>query len=401
MHQASLVKPVTKLDIKDLLKPTHSPPPPLPTQPSSHLRSTSTPSPCTSCDPLPSPSSESTISRCSAATAPSSVQSQCKQHFGQTLAQPFKNSQTEQAGLQRCHTDDPTTESTLRNKRSLSTDEETVLSGPKKSQKWSPAEDAKVIELRAKNMKWADISKEMVGRSDTSCRLHYQNYLEKRQPWDEEKRNKLARVYDRLKQELWTPIAAELGVPWRAAEGMHWQLGKDDMARRANVTPFSINIACADRPEPGSGRVAQRDRMLESTRVFEGQDLSTLGCPFNGPNGNMHGHHSSHGPPGCPGYSVPPPTAYVHIPPIKSEGNPPDEEEDFYDDEEEDDWMKVRKGKSGKGYRLPGLAEMDGQVQAIAQRERKGLVSGNRFEERRRSNDSGGTVCSSRSCDSR
>lgn len=46
-------------------------------------------------------------------------------------------------------------------------------------------------------MKWDDIAKRLPGRSSISCRLRYQNYLEKRAVWDEEKKNKLARLYAR------------------------------------------------------------------------------------------------------------------------------------------------------------------------------------------------------------
>ena len=46
-------------------------------------------------------------------------------------------------------------------------------------------------------MKWEDISKNLPGRSAISCRLHYQNYLERRSEWDEERKNKLARLYER------------------------------------------------------------------------------------------------------------------------------------------------------------------------------------------------------------
>lgn len=46
-------------------------------------------------------------------------------------------------------------------------------------------------------MKWEDISKRLPGRSAISCRLHYQNYLERRSEWDEERKNKLARLYER------------------------------------------------------------------------------------------------------------------------------------------------------------------------------------------------------------
>ncbi|ODA81701.1 hypothetical protein RJ55_00203 [Drechmeria coniospora] len=110
----------------------------------------------------------------------------------------------------------------------------------KKQSKWSPEEDALIIELRGSGMKWEDVSKRLPGRSAISCRLHYQNYLERRSEWDEERKNKLARLYERFKSEMWAKVAEELAVPWRAAEAMHWQLGEADMARRAGVVPFSL-----------------------------------------------------------------------------------------------------------------------------------------------------------------
>jgi hypothetical protein len=67
----------------------------------------------------------------------------------------------------------------------------------KKQSKWSPDEDALIIELRGSGMKWEDISKRLPGRSAISCRLHYQNYLERRSEWDEDRKNKLARLYER------------------------------------------------------------------------------------------------------------------------------------------------------------------------------------------------------------
>jgi hypothetical protein len=68
----------------------------------------------------------------------------------------------------------------------------------KKQSKWSQEEDSLIIELRGSGMKWEDISKKLPGRSAISCRLHYQNYLERRSEWDEERKNKLARLYERL-----------------------------------------------------------------------------------------------------------------------------------------------------------------------------------------------------------
>ncbi|TWU78712.1 hypothetical protein ED733_006237 [Metarhizium rileyi] len=123
----------------------------------------------------------------------------------------------------------------------------------KKQSKWSPEEDALIIELRGSGMKWEDVSKRLPGRSAISCRLHYQNYLERRSEWDEERKNKLARLYERFKSEMWAKVAEELAVPWRAAEAMHWQLGEADMARRAGVVPFSlaaVNIEGGHRAAP-------------------------------------------------------------------------------------------------------------------------------------------------------
>lgn len=81
------------------------------------------------------------------------------------------------------------------NKRSMPP--HTSESPAKKQSKWSPEEDALIIELRGSGMKWDDISKRLPGRSSISCRLHYQNYLERRSEWDEERKNKLARLYER------------------------------------------------------------------------------------------------------------------------------------------------------------------------------------------------------------
>jgi len=72
-------------------------------------------------------------------------------------------------------------------------------SGPakKKTQKWRPEEDAAIIELRGNGLKWKEISDQIPGRTEIGCRLHYQNYLEKKGDWDEERKTKLARVYER------------------------------------------------------------------------------------------------------------------------------------------------------------------------------------------------------------
>ncbi|TDZ66008.1 Myb-related protein A [Colletotrichum trifolii] len=143
----------------------------------------------------------------------------------------------------------------------------------KKQSKWSPEEDALIIELRGSGMKWEDISKRLPGRSAISCRLHYQNYLERRSEWDEERKNKLARLYERFKPEMWAKVAEEMAVPWRAAEAMHWQLGEADMARRAGVVPFSLTAVNVDQPGGGHRHSPSRGHMHSQSQGSLPRDL--------------------------------------------------------------------------------------------------------------------------------
>lgn len=48
---------------------------------------------------------------------------------------------------------------------------------------------------------------------------------------------------DSMKPEMWANVAKELGVPWRAAEAMHWLLGEHDMCTRAGALPFVLEAA--------------------------------------------------------------------------------------------------------------------------------------------------------------
>ncbi|KAG7103207.1 hypothetical protein HYQ44_017295 [Verticillium longisporum] len=136
-------------------------------------------------------------------------------------------------------------------------------------------------------MKWEDISKRLPGRSAISCRLHYQNYLERRSEWDEEKKTKLARLYERLKPEMWAKLAEEMAVPWRAAEAMHWQLGEADIARRNGVTPFSLAAVNVEQPQQSQPPLAAR----------------------NSPSRQQHHHHHHHAHSHSQGSIAPPPQA--------------------------------------------------------------------------------------------
>ena len=91
-------------------------------------------------------------------------------------------------------------------KRPPPTQNHPSASPAKKQSKWTAEEDALIIDLRGSGMKWEDISKRLPGRSAISCRLHYQNYLERRSEWDDEKKNRLARLYERYVIPLWSTV---------------------------------------------------------------------------------------------------------------------------------------------------------------------------------------------------
>lgn len=54
----------------------------------------------------------------------------------------------------------------------------------------------------------------------------------------------------RFKSEMWVMIAHEMKIPWRAAEAMHWQLGEEDLAKRAGTVPFSFSSSVSLEPRP-------------------------------------------------------------------------------------------------------------------------------------------------------
>ena len=195
MLQALLINPVAKLDIKDLLE-SHPSPPSRPSQPAQISRPVLLSSTQLYNNPLSSPSSVSTTSHQS-----NPVQHETQQQRRPSkplLARPVLLQESSQGNKsQRASLGPVASDACPSHKRSLPAEDPPMDSPAKKQTKWSAAENAKIIKLRGKNMKWADCSKNIPGRSEIACRLHYQNYLERRDTWDEEKRDKLARVYER------------------------------------------------------------------------------------------------------------------------------------------------------------------------------------------------------------
>lgn len=76
--------------------------------------------------------------------------------------------------------------------------------------------------------------------------------------------NRLVRS-NRFKAEMWSKVAEEMAIPWRAAEAMHWQLGEQEMARRAGVVPFSLSSAAVDPPTTRTRRTSSMSRSRKSS----------------------------------------------------------------------------------------------------------------------------------------
>ena len=198
MLHAPLTLTTAKLDISLLLKPSPSPPPPSPAPTQDHpSRSTS----------VPAHSHQRPLQIVSHRTSNSSDLSTPSRYVESTSAssQPYPQSQRPtlppilvpaSSYISPQLSSQPQIPSSSA-KRSLPAGSHPAASPAKKQSKWTPEEDALIIELRGSGMKWEDISKRLPGRSAISCRLHYQNYLERRSEWDEEKKNRLARLYER------------------------------------------------------------------------------------------------------------------------------------------------------------------------------------------------------------
>ncbi|KAI4167958.1 MAG: hypothetical protein LQ343_006752 [Gyalolechia ehrenbergii] len=217
MIQEVLVSPTAKLDISKLLKssPSPSPPPPLSTSRPSISRSYSIPA----TDPARGAETSPTSSTSSYPTVPSISSSS-----SQATRQPGFGGQASRLI--------PTSSS----KRTASTSpQESRQANKKPTRQWSKSDSEELLRLRGDNMKWEDVARHFPGRTSTACRLRYQNYLERKYDWTDEKKAKLARLYDRYKHEMWEGISKELQIPWRAVEDMHWVMGQVDMANLAGA----------------------------------------------------------------------------------------------------------------------------------------------------------------------
>jgi hypothetical protein len=105
----------------------------------------------------------------------------------------------------------------------------------------------------------------------------------------------------RFKDQMWQKVATEMGIPWRSAESMHWQLGEQEMSARANAPVFQLHpsatgaglsppaqIPIVPAPTSHGFTAANAPQMMPniaSVPLQHHQQPSSL------PQGPMHGYH--------------------------------------------------------------------------------------------------------------
>lgn len=83
---------------------------------------------------------------------------------------------------------------------------------------------------------------------------------------------------------MWAKVAEEMAVPWRAAEAMHWQLGEQDMARRAGVVAFSLsNVTLDIPPRTSPTRGHAHSQSMSSAHSSSQSQSSIMSTSSSGP----------------------------------------------------------------------------------------------------------------------
>ncbi|KAI4282634.1 MAG: hypothetical protein L6R38_002794 [Xanthoria sp. 2 TBL-2021] len=209
--QQALVSPTAKLDISKLLKSSPSPSPPHPSTASIPSFTRSFPELSVKADPRVGKVSITPPTSCFPPLAFGTTSLHARRS---TVTGPPPSLSIPASGI----------------KRTASTSTQVSRHVSKKPRRqWSDTDSDKLLKLRGANTKWDEVARRhFPGWTPTACRLRYQNYLEKKYNWTDEKKS-LAVLYECRKQEMWTQIAKALNLPWRAVEDMHWVIGQEDM----------------------------------------------------------------------------------------------------------------------------------------------------------------------------
>ncbi|KAG5971209.1 hypothetical protein E4U56_007049 [Claviceps arundinis] len=152
-----------------------------------------------------------------------------------------------------------------------------------KRRPWTAEEDRLLVQFKESHKVWTKISDILPGRSLDSCQLRYQllsNERERSEP--EETNNKIAMAYDRLKEDIWSPIATEMSVVWREAERMHWLLGKKQMRKRGTHDSFRTTRINLPLPQVDDARVEAPGQQQDEPRQHQQQGARMPGSNWSG-----------------------------------------------------------------------------------------------------------------------
>ncbi|KAG5956933.1 hypothetical protein E4U56_006226 [Claviceps arundinis] len=136
---------------------------------------------------------------------------------------------------------------------------------------WSGKEETLLYACKRAGKSWEEIAEYLPERTIMSCKAYYYRLLKRCGGWSPELQNKLCRIYERLKPEMWAKIGQDLLIGWGCAEEMHWRLRVRIMAERAGILPVSqpaANFAPSRIPDADAHqtRYQEHDRIQQLPR---------------------------------------------------------------------------------------------------------------------------------------
>ncbi|KAL8660478.1 MAG: hypothetical protein Q9202_006514 [Teloschistes flavicans] len=324
MLQAVLVSPTAKLDISRLVEHSPSPSP----SPSPPPTSTTSLPPLSRSFSIPATVDQSRVNT-------SHNTSSIPQYYATTgVSHPVPHQEVLA----------PLSTVVSGNKRTASPSPHELQQPNKKPpRQWSDSDSDELVKLRGQNMKWEDIARRFPNRSHVACRLRYQNYMERKYHWTDDKNGKLARLYESHKQAMWTSIAQDLNTPWRAVEHQHWMIGQEDMATLAGARMLHGDRSSRDSEVSGTRRQPLLPQMSGPSTTYNTGSASTYHRLSGGTGGRM---------PPLPG---PPTTNGVSAPRFSAGG-----------EETGLGFYRGNRKQRGSGGQLPSLGEMTSGVPAWA-----------------------------------
>lgn len=85
--------------------------------------------------------------------------------------------------------------------------------------------------LKASGNTWEQIA-EFMKIPRTTCLDRHNKLVKKAVVWDNELNQRLEKMYQKRREEIWRGIGAELGIPWKAVEDHAFDLGKKKLVGR-------------------------------------------------------------------------------------------------------------------------------------------------------------------------